>query len=264
VVNAGLRRFVPRAALTRAELLGLYVVLGITSGLGGHDVAEVLLPILARPVHYADAANDWADTLIPRLPPGTYVADKDALAAFFSGNNTLYRAEHLHAWLVPILVWTGFLGMLAAVMLCLNVLLRKQWTESERLAFPLVQLPLEMTQPGAPLLKQPLLWAGFAIAAGLQLWNGIASLSPAVPMISIKYQDISPNFTQRPWSAIGWTPVGFYPFAIALGALLPLDLSFSSWFFFYSGRRSAWSGPSAAGTTRRAIRSSGRRRWARI
>jgi hypothetical protein len=231
-VNALLRRAAPRAALNRDELLGLYVVLGITTALGGHDLVEVLLPILARPAFYADNTNRWAENLLPRLPSWLVVLDKPALDKFYSGHSTFYLSAHLLAWWKPVLAWTAFLGTLAGVMLCLNVLLRKQWTEREKLAFPLVQLPLELTAPGAPLLKQRLLWVGFAVAVGLQLWNGVAALVPSVPALPLKYQDIGPNLTQRPWSAAGWIPIGFYPFAIALGILLPLDLSFSSWFFF--------------------------------
>lgn len=238
-LNTLVRHWAPAAALNRDELLALYVVLGLTSALGGHDLAEVLLPILARPTYFADSANLWGENLLPRLPSWLVVTDKAALEAFYSGHSTLYRADHLLAWLKPVLSWTAFLGVLSGVMLCLNVLLRKQWTEREKLAFPLVLLPLELTAPGAPLLRQRLLWIGFAIAFGLQFWNGIASLIPSIPMIPIKYQDagqparnLGAFLTQRPWSAAGWIPVGFYPFAIALGILLPLDLSFSSWFFF--------------------------------
>lgn len=233
-VNGVLRKFAPKAVLTRHELLSLYAVLGITTALGGHDTMEVLLPILSHPVYYADSANNWATTLLPNLPRWLIVTDKAALQPFYSGNSTLYLPQHLKAWFVPVVVWSGFLFTLCATFLCLNALLRRQWTKSEKLAFPLIQLPLELTEPNAPLLNNKLFWVGAGIAMGLQLWNGLATLNPSVPMLPIKVVDYGgPNFPSRPWSAIGWLPVGFYPFGIALGMLLPLDLSFSSWFFFW-------------------------------
>lgn len=232
--NGIVRRIAPRAALAYQEMLALYAVLGVTSALGGHDTAEVLLPILARPAQYADKVNGWAEILLPNLPPWMAVLDKDALDPFFSGHSSLYLPGHWRAWLVPILVWSGFMGTMAGVMLCLNVLLRRQWTERERLAFPLVQIPLELAQPRAPILRNRMFWLGALVAAGLQLWNGLAIWNPSLPMIPLKYVNYGgANISQRPWSAIGWLPVGFYPFAIALGVLLPLDLSFSSWFFFW-------------------------------
>ncbi|MYB00838.1 hypothetical protein F4X90_14355 [Candidatus Poribacteria bacterium] len=39
-------------------------------------------------------------------------------------------------------------------------------------------------------------------------------------------------FTSKPWSAIGWLPLFFYPWVIGLTFFVPLELSFSVWFFF--------------------------------
>ena len=232
-INGLIGRFFPKAVFSRLELLTLYGVLNICTGLAGHDTIEVLLPILAYPIYRANATNNWEQDLIPKLPKHLVVTDKEALKPYFEGHSTLYQADHLRAWLVPTLCWCGLLTTLVTLFMFLNVILRRRWTESEKLAFPLIQLPLELTAPGAPLLKNKVLWAGVMIAVILQLWNGVAVLNPQVPLIQLKYVDQGPtNFPTRPWSAIGWLPMGFYPFGIALGVLLPVDLIFSSWFFF--------------------------------
>ena len=44
-LNAILRRFAPRAALTQGELLVLYTMLSVASAICGHDLFEELLPI---------------------------------------------------------------------------------------------------------------------------------------------------------------------------------------------------------------------------
>jgi hypothetical protein len=231
--NGLIGRVLPKAVFSRLELLTLYGMLNICTGIAGHDSIEVLLPILAYPVYRANATNNWEQDLIPKLPKHLVVTDKEALKPYFEGHSTLYEASHIQAWLVPTLCWCGFLTTMIVLFMFLNVLLRRRWTESEKLAFPLIQLPLELTAPGAPLLKNKVLWAGVAIAVLLQLWNGAAVLNPQVPLIQLKYVDQGPtNFPTRPWSAIGWLPMGFYPFGIALGVLLPVDLIFSSWFFF--------------------------------
>ncbi len=238
-VNAGLGRISPRLAFRRDELLALYVLLGVTSGLGGHDTAEVLLPTIAHAGYFKNAANGWGDTVLPLVPAWLTVKDEAALRGFYVGHSNLYTVANLRPWAAPLLLWTTFLATVTGVFLCINVLFRRQWTERERLAFPLVQIPLELTAgmgfqaPGqTPLLRNGLFWAGAGVAGGLQLWNGIAALSPQVPGLAIKYTDYSGMFTSRPWNAVGWLPVGFYPFAVGLGALLPLDLSFSCWFFY--------------------------------
>jgi cation transporter-like permease len=44
--------------------------------------------------------------------------------------------------------------------------------------------------------------------------------------------DIGRYFQTKPLNAIGYMPIGIYPFAIGLSYFIPLDLSFSIWFFF--------------------------------
>jgi hypothetical protein len=119
--NALLHRVLPRASLNRSELLGLYVLLGITSGLGGHDTVEVLLPVLAYPAHFANAANNWAQTLLPNLPPWLVVTDTTSLDSFYAGHDSVWRNNQWRAWALPVLCWSGFLTTLVWVMLCLNV-----------------------------------------------------------------------------------------------------------------------------------------------
>ena len=70
----------------------------------------------------------------------------------------------VRAWGVPVFFWTLFLGTLGFIMLCLNTLLRRQWTESEKLSYPLVTLPLEMVNPRTQLFKTRLFWAGVIVA----------------------------------------------------------------------------------------------------
>jgi hypothetical protein len=76
-------------------------------------------------------------------------------------------------------------------------------------------------------------WAGFGIAALITGYNGIAYLYPTLPMIPIKRQSpFDAGWTTPPWSDIGGIQISFYLFPIGLSFLMPLDLSFSLWFFF--------------------------------
>jgi len=57
--------------------------------------------------------------------------------------------------------------VLLFTMLCLSVILRKQWTERERLAFPIIVLPLQMTDESFALFRNKLFWLAVALAGGL-------------------------------------------------------------------------------------------------
>ena len=118
-------------------------------------------------------------------------------------------------------------------MLCINVLLRKQWIENERLAYPIVELPFNMTQEGErSIFSNQLVWIGIAISGGIGLLNGISHLYPSVPSIPIWVTSVNRLVTTKPWNAIFSMNITLYPFVIGLGFLMPLSLAFSYWSFY--------------------------------
>ena len=239
-LNALLKRFLPRLALYPGELLTVYIMLALSSAICGHDMIEVLMPLLAHAYYFARPENSWAADILPHIPRWLTVSDPQALSEFYLGTGSLYSPHNLRAWMGPVFWWTFFLSLLCFLMLCMNTLLRRQWTESEKLSYPLVMLPLEMVNPRTQLFKTKLFWYGFGIAALLEVWNGLSYLYPSLPMLPLKNsgaaQNLQTYFTTTPWNAIGWTPVAIYPFGIALGMLLPVDLLFSAWFFTWFWR----------------------------
>lgn len=234
VINGILRTVRPAWQFSQVELLTMYIMLNLSSALVSHDFVQVLVPVMTHVFWFANPTNQWEETIWPHVPDWLTVSDRRTLESFYSGNDSFLAWENLQHWAMPLMWWALFIVVLVLSMLCLVVLLRKQWTERERLAYPLVQLPLDMTAPGAPLFRNRLMWMGFALAGIIDVWNGFSFLYPQIPLIPVKSEDLTPTFffMGRPWNAMGWFPVDFYPFAIGLGMLLPLDLSFSCWFFF--------------------------------
>ena len=249
VVLTGLNSLVARfrrmqKALRQGELLLIYAMVCIGSCLAGHDTAQVLVPSLAWPYAKANITNGYAGLFWRYLPHWALMGDADAARGFFQGHDTLYTRKHLLAWLPVTAIWSSFIVVLLWTMQCLNVLIRKQWTDNERLTYPLTKIPLEITdaQPfgrgrsGIPLTKNRLFWLGFFLAAGIDTINSLNYYFPSIPALGpgngVSYWDASTAITTRPWNAIGWTPVSFYPFLIGIGMLMPTDFLFSSWFFY--------------------------------
>lgn len=239
-LNALLGKIWPRARLAPGELITVYIMLALASAITGHDMIEVLLPILAHAHYYARPENGWATDILPTIPKWLSVSDPKALEQFYTGTGSFYDAHNVHAWLGPVLWWVGLLMLLGFLMLCINTLLRRQWTENERLAYPLIILPLEMVNPNTQLFKTRLFWGGLAVAAALEFWNGMAYLYPSLPTLPLKrfgaMQDLHTYLTTPPWNNIGWMALALYPFGIGLGMLLPVDLLFSAWFFTWIWR----------------------------
>ncbi len=232
--NALAHRRAPRLALTRAELLTIYAMVAVGTSVASRDIIQVFLPTWAHATWFARPENQWETTILPDVRGPLLVRDLNALKDFYAGRSTLYTVEHLRAWLPPVLIWSAFLALLQVVMLCLNVIIRKQWTDNEKLSFPIAQLPLDMTSSvaGRVLWGNRWMWVGFALAASLDIVNGLHYLIPTVPYLNVKIQNMQQYFPPGPWQKVGFTPVSFYPFVIGIGFLLPADLSFSCWFFY--------------------------------
>ena len=230
--NLLLHKFLPRYSLKPGELLIIYIMLCQASAVSGEATIQLLIPLLGHAFWHATPENEWAQLFHKYIPSWLSVSDKRILLGYYEGESTLYTAEHLKAWLVPLASWAGFLMLIVFIMLCLNVILRKQWMERERLTYPLIQLPFEMSQ-GFTFFKNRLMWFGFAFAAGIGILNGLHFLYPILPGLKKTYS-LNYLFTQKPWSAItseGFL-IAFYPCAVGLGFFIPLTLSFSCWFFY--------------------------------
>jgi hypothetical protein len=242
VLNRGVARVAPKRALERGELLLIYSVLSIGSCLCGHDMLQVFVPMLSWSFKHADTANNWANVINPNLKQWLFVTDVDIYKGYYLGQDSVWQWKYIRAWLPITLAWTLFVTTLLYVMMCINSILRKQWTDSERLTYPIVQLPLQITseqafQPSG-VFRNRLFWIGFVLAGAIDMINSLNYYYPAIPTVLTpgfgqSYLDVGQFFKVKPWNAIGWTPVSFYPFMIGLGMFMPLDFLFSCFFFYW-------------------------------
>jgi hypothetical protein len=239
-LNGLLARVRPRWAFAQGELLLVYAMLCIGSCMAGHDFIQMLVPNLTWPLAQSNTSNNYLPLFGRYLPQWAMAPGIDKRSAFYLGHGH-FDGDALQAWLPAILIWTGFVVLLLWTMQCVNVLIRKQWTDNERLTYPLTKIPLEITdaQPfgrgrsSLPLTKSRLFWIGFFVAAAIDTTNALNYYYPAVPsVLASNVTDLGQSFPSKPWHAVGWTPLTYYPFMVGLGLLMPLDFLFSSWFFY--------------------------------
>ena len=175
-----------RFALTRGELLAIYTMFLIllpawvmtkpvilyTTGVTYHATPE-LRHIEAVPPH-----------LLPWLVPQGAETVKDLYEGLPRGGSIPWLG-----WVLPLWSWGSFLIVLFIVLICLGVLMRRQWEEHERFAFPLMQVPLAMLESGkgriAPVLRSRLLAAGFAIPSVVGTLRGLRYYFPNIPIINL-------------------------------------------------------------------------------
>src|SRR5713226_7011454 len=231
--NLGVRRLRRCLALTQAELVLIYAMLVAATAVVGIGVVQSFVTGLPAPYYFARTSNHWSD-FFPYIPSVLTPHNPRVISEFFKGNATLYRLAVLRDWAVPVAVWTGLVFLLFVTMLSVNALLRRRWVEGERLTFPLVFLPLEMTRSGGETTfwRDRRMWAGFLAAGFLESIDYINYLYPAFPYLQLKAFRLDPLLSERPWDGIGTLAVAFYPFMIGIAFLLSLDVSFSCWFFY--------------------------------
>lgn len=242
LLNVPLIKLLPRFALSQRELMVLYGMLCIGTCTAGYGFVQILVNQMAAPFYFARNGNTSVEKILPYIPTWLAPRDPAVIDGFFRGNSTLYNPVVLSGWAIPVLSWSVFIFVIFWTLLCALTLMRRPWVEDERLTFPLVILPLEMTGgteiSSAPFWKSPLMWVGFVVAGALESANFLNFLVPNIPAIPIKPSmgqnalHTLPFFANRPWNTIGTLFLSFYPFAIGIGYLLSLEVSFSCWFLY--------------------------------
>lgn len=234
VVNEGLRRLGVGWRLSVGEVLTIYFMCCVATSICSHDMLEILVPLIVHPFWFASEANRWRQLFIPYIPGWLTVRDHQALYDFFMGKGGLFSKGHIFFWLRPILAW-GSLGMaIYFASFFMAALFRRQWTQAERLTYPLAQVPVEFIRPRQPLFTRAF-WLAFIAVALIDIENGLRVLwFPWLPDLDVRSRDmVSSLITSHPWIALRPIRFAFYPFAIGISYLLPTDLLFSCWFFYW-------------------------------
>jgi hypothetical protein len=244
-------------SLARGELIVIFILLLAGSGIPGSGLIRYLHPTMVFPAYYAAPENKWDQKLLPHIPDFLSASkdqDSPVVQKWFEG----YRKDELDklarereresvstwevipwgSWVGPTVSWFVFLGLMYFMMLCLSVLLRKQWEEHERLRFPLVQVPVEIADdpPQGKLVntffRNRLVWIGAAIPIIVHGVNGLAQLNPSMPSFDLEVPLWSLFGGKKHWQDLKYFKLVTLFTIVGVSYILPLEVSFSFWFFY--------------------------------
>ncbi len=176
-------------SLNRSELIVVYIMLIVVASLATMGLCETILPAITGVFYYASPENDWAKILFPVLPEEIMLNDGDENRTFYEGFGTKEFTIPWGIWLRPMAMWGVFLTGLYLTMVCLAVILRRQWMDRERLSYPLVQAPQAMIrgedadQIVNPFFKNKIMWVGAALPILVGLFMGLNKYLVGWPMI---------------------------------------------------------------------------------
>lgn len=239
LANGLLVRVSPRRALTRAELLVVYGMLIVAVGLAMQGGLPYIVSATTFPFYMATPENNWQHMIWPHVPLWLRLGELEANDWFWEG---LPRGTPLPwgAWLAPLLAWGSFTFGVMAAMFCLGALVSKDWIERQRLAFPLVDVPLAITgdspQPTlrAGIFTSRVFWLGFALPAALSLLGWLHRLFPSVPSPQLYDLRMGRYFSGMPlpWSVLSDMSFSILFPVIGITCLLPGEVSLSLWLFY--------------------------------
>ena len=237
LVNVVLLKYFPRIAFSPAELITFFILLSLSTAPAGQDTMKTSFATMQGPAVFATEVNHWENLFFKELPTQMLVMDKPALDRLWQGGSSIFEARNYMPWAGPIFHWWLLFTIMWSAPAGLAVILRKRWVEQERMSFPIVQLPLEMSQPHFGAFRHPAFWIAAGLVVAVNTLNGFHDFYPGLPVAAIKINqsdtfNLAKFFVARPWNAVGWFWMCFYPWVIGLGLLLPTELSLSLWFFY--------------------------------
>lgn len=233
LINPLLKLVHPRAGLNRGELLLIYIMMVMASPLPVFFAARFIGTILT-PFYYATPENDWHTLIQPHIADWLQPRDLAVMWPFYEGLEQ-GRSIPWAGWLPMFLHWAPLVWALFLAMIAAMAILRKQWNDYERLTYPLVQVPMAITEQNAggdriaPFFKNPVMWTGFAVPAIWGTLHGLHNYFPETVPIATNVDPIHfilpifDNLSELQFK-FRFNILGFFYF-------LKTEIAFSLWFF---------------------------------
>ena len=214
----------------RGELITIFIMMMVASAIPTKGVTALLLPMITGTYYFASPENKWSEIIHPHLPKWLLVEDPTAVKGFYEGTGGGSNIPW-GSWLPPLLGWLAFYVALYLTLICLCVILRRQWAENERLPYPLVQVPLAMIneQGGRhrlkPFFKNWAMWVGFSIPFVFSCINALHHYIPEIAVINLTagIPFLAPGVSLR--FTLNFLMLG-------LSFFISSGVGFSLWFFY--------------------------------
>jgi len=225
-----------RLHFTRREALTVYSVLLVGGPLVSHGILFWMLPKVIAYYYQSRVQLLWQTTFLPLIPTWFGPSSPAAVEGFFQGHASVPWA----LWWVPLLAWSSFFAAIFVCTLCAIIIVQRQWISNERLTFPIAQIPLELVREvqGGKGSRAALpigwaFWLGLTLALVVSFMNSLSSRVPSIPSIPLGPVPLMQWQKVGPLAGLGEIDLVLWPWMIAIAYLIPKELSFSAWFFWF-------------------------------
>ena len=245
VLLSGILGAIHRAWRFRAGELAIMVLMMLTAcSISGRGFMEQFTPVLDMPAHWNNTRPGWQErNLLQRVPDqllpanGEYRAD--VTGGFVQGlgrrNETVAFGDvPWSAWARPLGTWLPLVLLTGTCMVCLAVVVHRQWSAHEKLRYPIAEVTATLLQPDRlkpPLYRSRGFWVALVVVMGLHGINGIHAWFPEsieVPLF-VNFSAIG-QIWPSVWKvdfAGAWMSPRIYFTAIGIAFFIASDVSLS-------------------------------------
>lgn len=256
----------------RPELVCVFAALLVTSGISTFGLSSHLVPLIPAPWNpeWNTAQQGWEESLThpeePLLNRKLYLNDIEAIRTYREGLDIAppvegspfseyvsyyleaFQAIPWGAWAMPVLYWLVFIFGCYGIFYSLTYVVMPFWTHREKLIFPLAQLSNEIIAVEnrsrwlPALFYRPGFWFGFALSLLVLSWNGMVAAGWVAGQFRINLgmghntvnQILSGTVLHGLTGGVSMRFCFLIIFtAIGIAFLLPTQISFSIWFYFF-------------------------------
>ncbi|HOF19326.1 MAG TPA: hypothetical protein PK082_10490, partial [Phycisphaerae bacterium] len=231
------------------ELAIIVAMMLVACSIPGSGLMRTFTTALAMPIHHNQTSPSWQkngvlELVPPRMLPAGGQYEKDVMDGFLSGalsgrerplvDTTVVPWKQ---WADPLITWVPLIVLMAVGVICLSLVVHRQWASRERLRYPIADFASSLTaqEPGriaGSMFRNRLFWIGLAAIFLIHVVNGLATWFPNQG-VQIPLRVEMPQIAQK-WPTLGrasgaWALFNpkLYPTVAAFAFFLASDVSFS-------------------------------------
>ena len=235
-VAARALRWLKLRLLSGRELMFIFLLLMVIGAIPNQEYGQHFYLNLIGIVYHATPPVSSPEVYLEELDPMLLPATDPSAPAIRWAQEGLPpgRVIPWRAWVVPLLCWTPFFLAVYWMVICFAAVLAHRWEAEEKLLYPLVQVPLEVSQSEphqtSSVLRSPMTWIAFAIPVVQYAVQALHGYWPWIPYLELERP--SKTVFTGAWSAFNGMLYFFRFDMIGISYLLSAEVSFSLWFFY--------------------------------
>jgi len=226
------------------ELTVMTLMLLTACSICGRGFMEMFPGTLATPAHWNQHKVGWQESqLLDKLPDCLLPAEGEYDPIVTQGFTGVIEHEGkwlplskvpYEAWATPSAVWLTLVALIGISMLCMCLVVHRQWADHERLRYPIATVAATLLQPSRmnpPLYKSKLFWLATISVLLIHTVNGLHAWFPESIRIELTMRffslaQIYPDIWKQP-AAWMWLRPTLYFTVIGMAYFIASDVSLS-------------------------------------